>query len=99
MQSVAGDAAAVELVAAVGLRSIHLGTVSLAVRLAEETARLLVERTVEVLVVNMVEAENRDSRWVQAELLRHRMQADYPPEFLVCPLFSAFSFYTLFVYA
>jgi len=92
---VVDDAATVELVAVVGLRSIHLDYLSLAVQLIEETARL-VERTVDVLVVNMVEEEYRDSRWVQVGLLRHRMQADYPREFLVCPLLSTFSFYTFF---
>ena len=95
---VVDDVAAVELVAVVGLRCIHLCTVSLAVQLTEETARLTVERTVDVLVVNMLEEEDRDSRWVQVGLLLHRMQVDYPQEFVVCPLFSIFSFYTLFVY-
>jgi len=71
---VADDAATFELVAVVGLRSIHLCTVSLAVQLIEETARLLVERTVDVLVMNMVAEEDRDSRWVQVGLMLRNMQ-------------------------
>jgi len=61
--------AAADSVAVVGLRSIHPDegidcTVALAVQ--------LVERTVEVLLVHMVEEEDWDSRWTQVGVLRHR---------------------------
>jgi len=63
-----GAAADSELAVLVGLHSIHPEegincTVALAVQ-------LLVERTVEVLLVRMVEEEDWDSRWTQVGVLR-----------------------------
>jgi len=71
--------------------------VPLADQLVEETVRLLVE--VEVPVVDTVEEEDRDSRWMQVGLglVDRRTQADYRHEFLACPFSSTFSLYALFI--
>ena len=96
----AADSAA-ELVAAVARRSMHPeeeGMVPLADQLVEETVRLLVQ--MEVPVVDTVEEEDRDSKWMQVDLglVDHRTQADYRHEFLACPFSSTFSLYALFIY-
>jgi len=68
MLPAAAGAAADSVAVLVGLHSIHPEegincTVALAVQ-------LLVERTVEVLLVHMVEEEDRDSRWTPVGVLR-----------------------------
>lgn len=77
------------------MHPVEEGMMPLAVQLVEETVRLLVE--VQVPVVDMVEEEDRDSRWMQVVLglLDHRTQADCRDEFLACPCSSAFSLYAL----
>jgi len=67
MLPAAAGAAADSVAVLVGLHSIHPEegincTVALAVQ--------LVERTVEVLLVHMVEEEDWDSRWTQVGVLR-----------------------------